>query len=162
MAAIATVKDSNEIAFPELTPLQKLAAIQAQIEDFDKQIEHDKQIYGIKLLEKYRADRQAEYDALMEQTVPTLEFKEDKFLKALKKKGDSYNEGSLKLIRHSTTRRKVLLDKFLDTFPFEIVKRCCKIELTLADRAVGKDTMDEFVDKEVSYSYELLDMTKME
>ena len=134
----------------------------AQIEDFDKQIEHDKQIYGIKLLEQYRADRQAEYDALMEQTVPTLEFKEDKFLKALKKKGDSYNEGSLKLIRHSTTRRKVLLDKFLATFPFEIVKRCCKIELTLADRAVGKDTMDEFVDKEVSYSYELLNMTKME
>jgi len=157
-----TAAAQEEVILPPLTPLAQLAAIRAQIEDFDKQIEHDKQIYGIKLLEQYRADRQAEYDALMEQTVPTLEFKEDKFLKALKKKGDSYNEGSLKLIRHSTTRRKVLLDKFLATFPFEIVKRCCKIELTLADRAVGKDTMDEFVDKEVSYSYELLDMTKME
>jgi len=162
MAAIATVKDSNEIAFPELTPLQKLAAIQAQIDDFDKQIEHDKQIYGIKLLEKYRADRQAEYDNLLAEIVPTVTFGEDKFLKALKKKGDSYKEGSLKLIRHSTTRRKVLIDKFLATFPYEIVKRCCKIELTRADKAIGKDTMDDFVTKETTYDYELLDMTKME
>lgn len=162
MVAIATVKDSNEIAFPELTALQKLAAVKAQIEDFDAQIKHDKQIYGIKLLEQARADRQAEYDALMEQIVPTLEFTEDRFLKALKKKGDSYKEGSLKLIRHSTTRRKVLLDKFLATFPFEIVKRCCKIELTRADKAIGKDTMDDFVTKETTYDYELLDMTKME
>ncbi len=162
MVAIATVKDSNEIAFPELTALQKLAAVKAQIEDFDAQIKHDKQIYGIKLLEQARADRQAEYDALMEQIVPTLEFTEDRFLKALKKKGDSYKEGSLKLIRHSTTRRKVLLDKFLATFPYEIVKRCCKIELTRADKAIGKDTMDDFVTKETTYDYELLDMTKME
>lgn len=160
MNVIASAQE--EVILPPLTPLAQLAAIQAQIEDFDKQIEHDKQIYGIKLLEKARADRQAEYDALMEQIVPTLEFKEDKFLKALKKKGDSYNEGSLKLIRHSTTRRKVLLDKFLATFPYEIVKRCCKIELTRADKAIGKDTMDDFVEKEVSYSYELLNMTKME
>ena len=160
MAAI--VKGLEEIAFPELTPLQKLAAIQAQIDDFDKQIEHDKQIYGIKLLEKYRADRQAEYDNLLAEIVPTVTFGEDKFLKALKKKGDSYKEGSLKLIRHSTTRRKVLLDKFLATFPFEIVKRCCKIELTRADKAIGKDTMDDFVTKETTYDYELLDMTKME
>jgi len=160
MNVIASAQE--EVILPPLTPLAQLAAIRAQIEDFDKQIEHDKQIYGIKLLEKARADRQAEYDALMEQIVPTLEFKEDKFLKALKKKGDSYNEGSLKLIRHSTTRRKVLLDKFLATFPYEIVKRCCKIELTRADKAIGKDTMDDFVEKEVSYSYELLNMTKME
>ena len=157
-----TAAAQEEVILPPLTPLAQLAAIRAQIEDFDKQIEHDKQIYGIKLLEQYRADRQAEYDALMEQTVPTLEFKEDKFLKALKKKGDSYNEGSLKLIRHSTTRRKVLLDKFLATFPYEIVKRCCKIELTRADKAIGKDTMDDFVTKETTYDYELLDMTKME
>ena len=157
-----TAAAQEEVILPPLTPLAQLAAIRAQIEDFDKQIEHDKQIYGIKLLEQARADRQAEYDALMEQTVPTLEFKEDKFLKALKKKGDSYNEGSLKLIRHSTTRRKVLLDKFLATFPYEIVKRCCKIELTRADKAIGKDTMDDFVTKETTYDYELLDMTKME
>lgn len=160
MNVIASAQE--EVILPPLTPLAQLAAIQAQIEDFDKQIEHDKQIYGIKLLEQARADRQAEYDALMEQIVPTIEFKEDKFLKALKKKGDSYMEGSLKLIRHSTTRRKVLLDKFLASFPYEVVKRCCKIELTRADRAVGKDTMDDFVEKETTYSYELLDMTKME
>jgi len=162
MAAVVTVKMSNEVVLPELTPLQQLAAIRAQIEDFDKQIEHDKQIYGIKLLEKAREDRQKEYDTLIEQIVPTLEFTEDRFLKALKKKGDSYKEGSLKLIRHSTTRRKVLLDKFLATFPYEIVKRCCKIELTRADKAIGKDTMDDFVTKETTYDYELLDMTKME
>ena len=162
MAAVATVKESNEIAFPELTPLQQLAAIRAQIDDFNVQIEHDKQIFGIKLLEKARDDRQKEYDNLLAQTVPTLEFTEDRFLKALKKKGDSYKEGSLKLIRHSTTRRKVLLDKFLATFPYDIVKRCCKIELTKADKAVGKDSMDQFVTKETTYDYELLDLTKME
>jgi len=162
VAAVATVKESNEIAFPELTPLQQLAAIRAQIDDFNVQIEHDKQIFGIKLLEKARDDRQKEYDTLIEQIVPTLEFTEDRFLKALKKKGDSYKEGPLKLIRHSTTRRKVLLDKFLATFPYDIVKRCCKIELTKADKAVGKDTMDQFVTKETTYDYELLDMTKME
>ncbi len=160
MNVIAAAQE--EIILPQLTPLAKLAAIQAQITDFNAQIEHDKQIYGIKLLEKARDDRQKEYDNLLAQIVPTLEFTEDRFLKALKKKGDSYKEGQLKLIRHSTTRRKVLLDKFLATFPYEIVKRCCKIELTRADKAIGKDTMDDFVEKEVSYSYELLDMTKME
>jgi len=160
MNVIAAAQE--EIILPPLTPLAQLAAIQAQIDEFNNQIEHDKQIYGIKLLEQARDDRQKEYDDLLAKIVPTLEFKEDKFLKALKKKGDSYKEGSLKLIRHSTTRRKVLLDKFLATFPYEIVKRCCKIELTRADKAIGKDTMDDFVTKETTYSYELLDMTKME
>jgi len=160
MNVIAAAQE--EIILPPLTPLAQLAAIQAQIDEFNNQIEHDKQIYGIKLLEKAREDRQKEYDTLIEQIVPTLEFTEDRFLKALKKKGDSYKEGSLKLIRHSTTRRKVLLDKFLATFPYEIVKRCCKIELTRADKAIGKDTMDDFVTKETTYDYELLDMTKME
>ncbi len=55
-----------------------------------------------------------------------------------------------------------MIDKFLATFPYEIVKRCCKIELTRADKAIGKDTMDDFVTKETTYDYELLDMTKME
>jgi len=160
MNVIAAAQE--EIILPPLTPLAQLAAIQAQIDEFNNQIEHDKQIYGIKLLEQARDDRQKEYDDLLAKIVPTLEFKEDKFLKALKKKGDSYKEGSLKLIRHSTTRRKVLLDKFLATFPYDIVMRCCKIELTRADRAVGKDTMDQFVTKETTYDYELLDMTKME
>ncbi len=156
------VAAQEEIILPPLTPLAQLAAIQAQIDDFNVQIEHDKQIYGIKLLEQARADRQKEYDNLLAQTVPTLEFTEDRFLKAIKKKGDSYKEGPLKLVRRSTTRRKVLLDKFLDTFPYDIVKRCCKIELTRADKAIGKDTMDDFVTKETTYDYELLDMTKME
>ena len=160
MNVIAAAQE--EIILPPLTPLAQLAAIQAQIDEFNNQIEHDKQIYGIKLLEKYRADRQAEYDNLLAEIVPTVTFGEDKFLKALKKKGDSYKEGSLKLIRHSTTRRKVLLDKFLATFPYEIVKRCCKIELTRADKAIGKDTMDDFVTKETTYSYELLDLTEMD
>ena len=150
------------IVISELTPLQRLAAVKSQIDDFDQQIERDKQIYGIKLLEQSKADRQKEYEDLLDQIVSSVEFSEDRFLKALKKKGDSYREGSLKLIRHSTTRRKVLLDKFLATFPYDIVKRCCKIELTKADRAVGKDTMDDFVEKETTYDYELLDMTKVD
>ena len=53
----AVIKEMEEVVLPELTPLQQLAAIRAQIEDFDKQIEHDKQIYGIKLLEKAREGR---------------------------------------------------------------------------------------------------------
>ena len=86
------VAAQEEIILPPLTPLAQLAAIQAQIDDFNVQIEHDKQIYGIKLLEQARADRQKEYDNLLAQTVPTLEFTEDRFLKAIKKKGDSYKE----------------------------------------------------------------------
>ena len=150
--------EQETVIIPELTPLQRLAAVKAQIEDFNKQIEQDKLLYGIKLLEQNRDARQKEYNDLLDQIVPTLEFSEDKFLKALKKKGESYREGSLKLVRNTTTRRKVLLDKFLATFPYDIVKRCCKIELGKADKAVGSDTMDDFVEKEISYSYELQDL----
>jgi len=157
MQAIA---EEEIVVLPELTPLQKLAAVKAQIEDFDKQIKSDKKLYGITLLEEKMAEHQKEYDQLLAEIVPTLTFGEDKFLKALKKKGDSYREGSLKLIRSSTTRRKVLVEKFLATFPIEKIKKCCKIELGKADKAIGSDTMDEFVTKETTYDYELLDMTK--
>jgi len=152
--------EQETVIIPELTPLQRLAAVKAQIEDFNKQIEQDKLLYGIKLLEQNREARQKEYNDLLDQIVPTLEFSEDKFLKALKKKGESYREGSLKLVRNTTTRRKVLLDKFLATFPYDIVKRCCKIELGKADKVVGSDTMEDFVEKEISYSYTLLDLSK--
>lgn len=152
--------EQETVIIPELTPLQRLAAVKAQIEDFNKQIEQDKLIYGIKLLEQNREARQKEYNDLLDQIVPTLEFSEDKFLKALKKNGESYKEGSLKLIRHATTRRKVLTEKFLATFPASITNRCVKVELTKADRAVGKDTMEDFVEKEISYSYELQDLSK--
>ena len=148
------------IVIPELTPLQRLAAVKDQIEDFSRQIEKYKKLYGITRLEAEKANRQKEYDSLLAEIVPTVEFSEDKFLKALKKKGDSYKEGSLKLVRNTTTRRKVLLNKFLATFPRNIVNQCCKIELGKADKVVGSDTMEDFVEKEISYSYTLLDLSK--
>jgi hypothetical protein len=98
-----------------------------------------------------------EFETELSRIAPTLEYGEDAFLKALKKKGESYREGSAKIMRTSTTRRTVLIEKFVATFP-DLVKSVCKIELSKADALVGKTTMDAFVEKETTYRYEYVDM----
>jgi len=152
-------KEQMEVLImPPSTPLRDLAAIKSRIEELDREIKETELACGITRLKEQRALKQQEYDTLLAEIVPTLTFTEDRFLKALKKKGDSYREGALKLIRHPTVRRKILLDKFLDAFPSDIIRKCCKIELTKADNLVGKDTMEDFVEKETTYSYELVSL----
>ena len=150
----------DEIVFPQLTPMEQLGALKGQIDDFDAQIRRDKDLYGITLLETEKAKRVTEYEGLLAKIASEVEFTPDKFLEALKKKGDSYIEGRWKLLRQATIRRKVLTDKFLKAFPASITNRCVKVELGKADKIVGSETMDQFVEKQTTYSYELQDLRK--
>lgn len=141
------------------SPLQQLAQLQEQIEDLDTQIAEAEETYGIRRLRETREKKQAAFLAELERIVPTLQFSEDRFLKSLKKRGDSFKDGAWKLVRTSRTTRTVLMDKFADAFP-DLLRKVAKIELTKADALVGKKTMESYVDKKISYSYELVDLRK--
>lgn len=111
----------------------------------------------IKALREQRAQRSVEYEEELSRIAPSLEYGEDKFLKALKKKGESFREGKIKIMRTSRTVRNVLTEKFAKTFP-DLLPKVCKIELTKADALIGKKTMEQFCEQSTSYRYELVDM----
>ena len=140
-----------------ISPVQTLAAMHRGIRDLDRQIAEAEEAAGIREMRQQRAEMSCRYEEELSRIAPSLEYSEDKFLKALKKKGESFREGKIKIMRTSRTVRTVLTEKFAATFP-DLLKSCCKVELTKADALVGKKTMDAFVEKTTSYRYELVDM----
>jgi len=147
---------SEEI--PMGSPLQELAAMKRRSSELQAQISEAEEAYGIRLLREQKADVDAEFSARLSEVAPTLSYGEDKFLKALKRKGESYREGSLKIVRTSRTTRTVLAEKFAAAFP-QLLPVVSRIELTKADALVGKKTMEQYVEKKTTYSYEFQDMS---
>lgn len=140
-----------------VSPLQNLAAMHRGLRDLDRQIAEAEETFGIKALREKRASLSVEYEEELSRIAPSLEYGEDKFLKALKKKGESFREGKIKIMRTSRTVRSVLTEKFAKTFP-DLLPKVCKIELTKADALIGKKTMEQFCEKSTTYRYELVDM----
>lgn len=140
-----------------VSPIQNLAAMHRGLRDLDRRIAEAEETSGIKALRKKRASLSVEYEEELSRIAPSLEYGEDKFLKALKKKGESFREGKIKIMRTSRTDRSVLTEKFAKKFP-DILPKVCKIELTKADALVGKKTMEQFCEKSTTYRYELVDM----
>jgi hypothetical protein len=141
----------------EVSPVQNLAAMHRGLKALDEQIAQAEIAFGLKAMREQRAIKAVEYEQELARIAPGLEYGEDKFLKALKKKGESYREGNVKIMRSSRTTRAVLTEKFVATFP-DLLAKVCKVELAKADALVGKKTMDDFVEKKTTYSYEVLDM----
>lgn len=100
---------------------------------------------------------QDEYDSCLERVLKTAVFKEDKFLQAIKRKGDSYREGNLKLIRKPTTRRTVRRDEFVAAYP-DIFLRIGTVPIREAEATIGKGALDAICDRQTAYSYELIDL----
>lgn len=140
-----------------ISPIQNLATMHRGLRALDRQIAEAEEAFGIKALREKRASLSVEYEEELSRIAPSLEYGEDKFLKALKKKGESFREGKIKIMRTSRTVRSVLTEKFAKTFP-DILPKVCKIELTKADALVGKKTMEQFCEKSTTYRYELVDM----
>lgn len=151
------VQAVEEIVVSPLTDLQKLAAIRSQIRDFDHEIEQAEIAFGISQLRAERSARQAEYDSLMIQVVANVQFSEDKFLAALKRKADSYREGNLKLVRSITDRREVIRDKFIKAFP-DLALKICTIPVGKAEALVGEENLAPLCKVKTTYSYELQDL----
>lgn len=144
----------EEIVVSPLTDLQKLAAIRAQIRDFDHEIEQAEIAFGISQLRAERNARQAEYYQLEKQVVAKVQFSEDKFLDALKRKADSYREGNLKLVRSIRTTRTIITEKFVEKFP-DLALKICSIPIGKAEALVGKKNLEAFCEHTTAYSYEL-------
>ena len=160
MAAVVTVED---VVIEPKTDLQRLAELNAQVEDFNREITEAEAIYGIKLLKEHRDLRMQEYKELLDKIVGQVQFSEDRFLKAIKKKGDSYREGSLKLVRYSRTVRSVDPKRFITSYPdLELLAKVCKVEVGKAEIMIGKRELDPMCDKNVTYSYEVFDLSKMD
>ncbi|MCK9571081.1 hypothetical protein M0R72_19185 [Candidatus Pacearchaeota archaeon] len=141
----------------KISPIQNLAVMHRALKALDDQIAEAEVTFGLKSMREQRAQKAQEYEEELARIAPGLPYGEDKFLKALKKKGESYREGSIKIMRSATTRRTVLTDKFAAAFP-DLLKSVCKVELTKADALIGKKTMDDFVEKVTTYRYEVMDM----
>ena len=161
---------------PAGSALQELAAMKRRSDELEAQITEAEEAYGIRLLREQKAQVDADFSARLAEIGPTLSYGEDKFLKALKKKGESYREGGLRIIRTARTNRIVRAKDFVTAFPGLIRSRLenpdmtveaalrlllesgCKIELTKIDGMVGKATVKSYCDEKVSYSYEFLSM----
>lgn len=144
-------------------------------DELQSQITEAEEAYGITLLRQQKAQLDLDFSALLGEVAPKLTYGEDKFLKAAKKKGESYKEGTIRIIRTSRTNRIVRAKDFVTAFPGLIRSRLenpdmtveaalrllietgCKIELTKIDGMVGKATMKNYCDEKKSYSYEFLD-----
>lgn len=158
------------------SPLQELAAMKRRSDELEAQITEAEEAYGIRLLREQKAQVELDFTARLAEIGPTLSYGEDKFLKALKKKGESHREGGLRIIRTSRTSRAVRAKDFIAAFPDLIRARLenpemtveaalklllesgSKIELTKIDALVGKATVKNYCDEKVSYSYEFLSM----
>ena len=100
---------------------------------------------------------QATYDSNLLEILRTAEFSEDRFLKTIKRKGESYREGNVKLIRSPRIQRTIRRDDFIMTFP-EVFNRIAKVPLQQAEAAIGRDALDDLCDMTISYSYQAVDM----
>jgi len=100
---------------------------------------------------------QQEYEAALSRVLETATFTDDKFLKALKHKGDSFREGNLKLIRKPTVRRAIRRAEFVKQYP-EVFNRIATIPIKEAEAEIGKTALDAFCDKQISYNYDVVDM----
>ena len=156
------------------SPLQELAAMRRRSDELEAQITEAEEAYGIRLLREQKAQMELDFTTRLAEIGPTLSYGEDKFLKALKKKGESHREGGLRVIRTSRTTRIVRVGEFVRAFPGLIRSRLenqnmtdeaamrlllesgSKIELTKIDALVGKATVKNYCDEKVSYSYEFV------
>ena len=138
-----------------VSPVQNLAAMHRGLKALDEQITQAEIAFGLKAMREQRAIKAVEYEQELARIAPGLAYGPDKFLQALRGKGESYREANVKIVRSSRTTRVVLTEKFAAAFP-ELFTKVCKIELAKADAMVGRKTMDEFVEKKTSYSYEVM------
>ena len=111
----------------------------------------------IKALKAELKEWQESYDSHLATVLETATFAEDRFLQALKRKGESYREDNIKLIRSPRVQRTIRRDDFIMTFP-EVFNRIAKVPLQQAEAAIGRDALDGLCDKTISYSYEAVDM----
>ena len=111
----------------------------------------------IKALKAELKEWQASYDSNLLEILRTAEFSEDRFLQALKRKGESYREGDIKLIRSPRIQRTIRRDDFIMSHP-AVFNRIAKIPLQQAEAALGRDALDGLCDMTISYSYQAVDM----
>ena len=100
-----------------ISPIQNLAAMHRSLRAQDKQIAQMEIDMGITAMKQRRSEIAAEYEVELARIAPTLEYAEDKFLRAMKKRGESYREGNVKIMRTSRTIRNVLTEKFCGHIP---------------------------------------------
>ncbi len=113
----------------------------------------------IKALKAELKEWQESYDSHLATVLETATFAEDRFLQALKRKGESYREGDIKLIRSPRIQRTIRRDDFIMTHP-TVFNRIAKIPLQQAEAAIGREALDSLCDTTISYSYQAVSMEK--
>ena len=154
-------KTSTDISQVDISPVHRAGLLSRDIKALEAQISEAEKAMGIDRMKADLAAKKQAYDVELRTAAEGLRFTEDHFLKALKKRGDSYQEGDFKVIRSSRTQREIRVAEFLKAFPLTVLLKCVKVGLTDADRALGKDVVEKYADKKVTYSYEIMDMAEV-
>lgn len=138
MEAIAMEQQAPSI---QLTDMEQLAQAQERIAALKGELK----------------EWQEKYDAVLPRVLQKAIFSEDRFLKAIKRKGDIFREGDYKLIRKPTVRRAIRRDDFVKQYP-EVFNRIATIPLKEAEAEIGKKSLDTVCDTRTTYGYEVVDM----
>lgn len=147
------------VEIPPMTDMQRLCALRREILTIESGIAAAEAACGINTLRKRLAEKDSEFSVLLAAVSRRVVFSEDKFLKAIKKRGESYREGDGKIIRTSTTRRSIDRARFVAAHK-DLALAICTIPIKAAEEAIGKRALDAFCEKNTTYSYQFTDMSE--
>ena len=133
---------AEEIAIPEQSLMQKLGVAAERVAALRQELKGWK----------------AEYDQALEAVLVTEpKFEQTKFLKAMRKNGLMYREGSVGIVRTTKTNRKLDQGEFSNRYQKEFLQYA-NISLEDAEKVAGKDRISEMCDLDTTYVYKVVDL----
>ena len=147
------------LTIPPQTGMQRLAALSRGMRLLKSDIKAAEDACGISVQKEQLAQMDTEFSVLLAKVSGSVTFSEDSFLKAIKKRGDSYREGQAKIIRTSVTRRTIDRARFVAAHR-GLALEICTIPIKAAEDAIGKRALDALCEKSISYSYQFVDLAE--
>ncbi len=128
-----------------------IADMESQISSLQEQIQAKKTQLGITDLENEISQLENAYNILLKDTCQRISaWQPDRFSKY-----DLYEADGLKLIRRSRTVREIRASELFEKFPF-LAPKIAKCTLKDASRYLSDSELNEFCDRKISYSYEVI------
>jgi len=125
--------------------------MESQISSLQEQIQAKKTQLGITDLENEISQLENAYNILLKDTCQRISaWQPDRFSKY-----DLYEADGLKLIRRSRTVREIRASELFEKFPF-LAPKIAKCTLKDASRYLSDSELNEFCDRKISYSYEVI------
>ncbi len=133
------------VEIPKMPVIKRLALAQDRMTELKKELE----------------SWTKEYKTALDEVLPAATFGPDKFLEALKLKGDGWRADGYMLIRTQKRTRTIRISEFAAKYKDKFEK-IATVKIKDAEAAVGKTALDELCDFETSFSYKVVNMKRDE